>query len=277
MLERIFGHWKTSLAGILLATATVAGVLSQQGVTLGNAGTGTVVGLIAALAVALLGLVAKDPGKLSVILLVICLGAVTAQAQQLSTQATASAFHYQGNWLVGTEQTQSFPLAYFGQQKGNVFSLGAREIIVPGSFNAYTALGNYQPDLSKLIAKTTFSPDQFSLSFDLAGGLATLADNTTKPTIEGRVNFAYALSPNVALTGAYAGGGMIGKDRFVVVSAGLQYMFGAQHSPSAAVQRLVRRAALKRAAAQAASSNLLNCATFEGKTAIPCSFLAASR
>jgi hypothetical protein len=42
---------------------SVAGVLSEQGVTLGKAGTGTVVTLLSALATALLGLLAKDPGS----------------------------------------------------------------------------------------------------------------------------------------------------------------------------------------------------------------------
>lgn len=57
----IWEHPKTSVAGVLIAVVTVASVLSQQGITLGNAGTGTVVSLIGALATALLGLLAKDP------------------------------------------------------------------------------------------------------------------------------------------------------------------------------------------------------------------------
>ncbi len=61
MFSHITTHWKTSLAGVLIALVTVAGVLSQQGITLGQAGTGTVVALIGALATALLGLLAKDP------------------------------------------------------------------------------------------------------------------------------------------------------------------------------------------------------------------------
>ncbi len=62
MISNILVHWKTSLAGVLLCVVTIAGVLSQQGITLGAAGTGTVVTLIAALGTALLGLLAKDPG-----------------------------------------------------------------------------------------------------------------------------------------------------------------------------------------------------------------------
>ena len=46
---------------MLIAVTSIAGVLSQQGISLGKAGTGTVVSLAAALATALLGLLARDP------------------------------------------------------------------------------------------------------------------------------------------------------------------------------------------------------------------------
>jgi hypothetical protein len=59
--KNIWNHPKTSAAGLLIAVASVAGVLSQQGVSLGKVGTGTVVSLTSALATALLGLMAKDP------------------------------------------------------------------------------------------------------------------------------------------------------------------------------------------------------------------------
>lgn len=60
-ITNIWNHPQTTIAGLLIAVATIAGVLSQQGITLGTAGTGTVVALVAALATALLGLVSKDP------------------------------------------------------------------------------------------------------------------------------------------------------------------------------------------------------------------------
>jgi hypothetical protein len=61
-IENIWKNPKTSAAGLLIAVASVAGVLSQQGISLGKVGTGTVVSLASALATALLGLAAKDPG-----------------------------------------------------------------------------------------------------------------------------------------------------------------------------------------------------------------------
>lgn len=63
VFSNMWNHPKTSAAGVLIAVASVAGVLSQQGVTLGHAGSGTVVTLAGALATALLGLLAKDPGS----------------------------------------------------------------------------------------------------------------------------------------------------------------------------------------------------------------------
>ena len=60
-LSNIWNQPKTSASGLLIALVTVAGVLSQQGVSLGKAGTGTVVSLLGATATALLGLLAKDP------------------------------------------------------------------------------------------------------------------------------------------------------------------------------------------------------------------------
>jgi hypothetical protein len=60
--SNIWNHPKTSAAGLLIAVVTVASVLTQQGLTLGTAGTGTVVSLVSALATAFLGLLAKDPG-----------------------------------------------------------------------------------------------------------------------------------------------------------------------------------------------------------------------
>ncbi|HUA97550.1 MAG TPA: hypothetical protein VMA34_04435 [Terracidiphilus sp.] len=60
-LSNIWKQPRTTAAGLLIAVSTAAGVLSQQGITLGKAGTGTVVALAGALATALLGLLAKDP------------------------------------------------------------------------------------------------------------------------------------------------------------------------------------------------------------------------
>jgi hypothetical protein len=61
LTSNIWNHPKTSAAGVLIAVVTIAGVLSQQGISLGKAGSGTVISLVTAIATALLGLLARDP------------------------------------------------------------------------------------------------------------------------------------------------------------------------------------------------------------------------
>lgn len=65
LIANIWNHPKTSAAGLLIAVVTIAGVLAQQGVSLGEAGTGTVVSLASAMATALLGMLARDPESAS--------------------------------------------------------------------------------------------------------------------------------------------------------------------------------------------------------------------
>jgi drug/metabolite transporter (DMT)-like permease len=60
-LFNIWNHPRTSAAGLLIGVASICSVLAQQGITLGKAGTGTVVSLATGLATVLLGLLAKDP------------------------------------------------------------------------------------------------------------------------------------------------------------------------------------------------------------------------
>jgi hypothetical protein len=62
LISNIWKNPRTSVAGLLIAVVSIGGVLSQQGITLGHAGTGTVVTLVTAIAAALLGLLARDPG-----------------------------------------------------------------------------------------------------------------------------------------------------------------------------------------------------------------------
>jgi hypothetical protein len=61
LISNIWKHPKTTVTGLLIAVVCIARVFSQQGVTLGKVGAGTVVSLASALATALLGLLAKDP------------------------------------------------------------------------------------------------------------------------------------------------------------------------------------------------------------------------
>lgn len=60
-LANAWNHPRTSVAGLLIATVTIAEVLSQQGINFGKVGSGTVVTLAGAIATAVLGLLSRDP------------------------------------------------------------------------------------------------------------------------------------------------------------------------------------------------------------------------
>lgn len=61
LFTNVWQHPRTSAAGLLIGVLSVSQVLSQQGITLGKAGTGTVISLMSGLASAALGLMARDP------------------------------------------------------------------------------------------------------------------------------------------------------------------------------------------------------------------------
>ena len=63
VFSNAFNHPRTSTAGLLISVVGIMSVLSQQGITLGKAGTGTVVSLVTATASAILGLLARDPAS----------------------------------------------------------------------------------------------------------------------------------------------------------------------------------------------------------------------
>jgi len=60
-LANIWNHPRTTAAGLLIGVASIGSVLAQQGITLGKAGTGSVVSVATGLATVLLGLLARDP------------------------------------------------------------------------------------------------------------------------------------------------------------------------------------------------------------------------
>lgn len=157
---------------------------------------------------------------------------------QVEAGGSASAVYYQKAWNPGTELTQQVPVFYLGAEKNNILSVGTREVIVPTIFEMYGGLVNYQPDITKLLAKMNFNADQVSVSFDMAGGVATLPGGFTKPAVEGRFNFQVALTPVTTFTGGYAGGGLIGQNQFYTISAGLQrQLFGPPSTTKSAAKK----------------------------------------
>ncbi len=91
-------HPRTTIAGLLVGIGIVTPVLMAHGITLGHIGTGTVLDLIAALAVALLGALSKDAPDVSkpVALLLLApalflLSACTDSDRQQAAQAAQNA------------------------------------------------------------------------------------------------------------------------------------------------------------------------------------------
>ena len=61
-------------------------------------------------------LVKKLVNRTTMFCAILVILSVPALQAQMTEGATASMFNYNGAWNLGTEQTQSFPLVYFGEQ-----------------------------------------------------------------------------------------------------------------------------------------------------------------
>ena len=279
MISNIWVHWKTSAAGVLLAVVTVAGVFSQQGVTLGTAGTGTVVALIAACCTALLGLLAKDPGEaasqqasgsavqqklpvLAFLLIALMLAPVLmAQATPIAPAAPVSsttgfvastdvlAIGSAGGWSAGNRTNEDYDLVDFGATKSNRLFLEGVELLAPtAGFSVYGGGVKLQPDISSLLKRTNLPTGNFLAFIDGSVG-----------------NTVYASGPNHV--GVIIGGGLqyitgstmtwntlrfdevlVGSNHYPALSTGISLYFGGAPA-SAAASPNVRSSLAKRIAA----------------------------
>lgn len=223
IISNIWKHPVTTITGVLIAIITICGVLSQHGVTLGNAGTGTVVSLIGALATALLGMFAGDGQKssdsgtasaigktLSMLLFAGMLSGVTltAHAQSTST-STASGISFtassaaiyiggQGNKYVATDLTEALDfkdsLADANGYKNRGSIIG--EEIVAGStlgYNYFGAGGRIEPKKSLAAFLKSVAPNI------PADSISFYADGTVGNSIP---------ASGSSLFSAHAGGGL---------------------------------------------------------------------
>jgi hypothetical protein len=180
--SNIWKHPRTSIAGVLIAITTIAGVLTQHGITLGSIGTGTVVTLISALATALLGLLANDPttsasakvpNPPTTLLLVIFLLLIPAFCTPVEAQTTttsnaaalsftaeseASVIHFDDAFLPAVSTNELLKVAAFGSKNQHSLYLVGNEFNVPGSFNAYSGGARFQPDISGFLSSRTVLP-----------------------------------------------------------------------------------------------------------------------
>jgi hypothetical protein len=155
MVSNIWNHPKTSVAGLLIGILTVAGVFAAQGVTLGHAGTGTVVSLVSAIATALLGLLARDPGA-------------SADNSQASSATTPGQQTKLGAWmLVSLILLASLPIGCTTQQKISVaqaiVNYGPLFISVADTVNA--TIEGLDPATILVLGPTTAALNAFGPQF----------------------------------------------------------------------------------------------------------------
>jgi hypothetical protein len=283
MFSNIWQHPKTSAAGVLIAIVAIAGVFSQQGVTLGNAGTGTVVALVAACATALLGLLARDPQvqgseirdqgsagtpqKLGMIMLVAilcaCWAASPARAQAAAPAAASTGFVAStdvlaiggpSGWSAGNRTNEDYDLLEFGATKSNRLFLEGVELLAPSAgFSIYGGGVKLQPDISSILKKTNLPTGNFLAFLDGSVG-----------------NTIYATGPNHV--GVIVGGGLqyittstmtwntlrfdeilAGGKHYPSLSTGISLYFGGTPA-SAAASPNVKRSLLRRIATATAAT-----------------------
>ena len=246
ILTNITQHPKTTLSGLFISIVTIASVLGEHGVTLGNAGTGTVVSLAGALATALLGLLARDPSDdtrtvqklgmwlLAAILLVPTLGA-RAQDTTTTTQGTPSitassdaiGLRYGGQWTTGTLITESMDFCDFGKAKNHHLYLEGRELVAgpTAGFNVYAGGLKLEPDLTSLLKKTNVSASNFGVYFTggVGNGIPTTGSSHISFLAGGGVKYraTLALTWN-ALQVQYL---RFGANNGEVISTGLSFIF----------------------------------------------------
>jgi hypothetical protein len=182
--------------------------------------------------------------KAGVILLMIGLGAMcAARAQaQAATPAPAPtaaptatftggsdaiALRYAGAWGTGNLTTESFDLMDFGATKSEHLFLEGKELIgAQSGINTYTGGVKFQPDLSKVLAKTNVSPSTFGMYVSGSAGVGMLNTGGSHIAfmlgggIEYRSNSTLSWNP---LQIQYV---RIGNQNAVVISTGLSFVFG---------------------------------------------------
>jgi hypothetical protein len=286
--SNIWNHPKTSAAGVLTGILIVVGVFSQQGITLGNIGTGSVITLIGALATAFLGLLSRDPsptaaesapapGKLRLLLLILACGlAATSTARaQLAPNAVASpkatavtaapagfvassdvlAIGGPGGWSAGNLTTESYDFLDYGASKSSRVFLQGIELSAPGpGFSIYGGGIRWQPDLSALLSKTNLPSGNFIAFVDVSAGAGVPSKGTDRVSavVGGGIN--YILSDNLTWNTVRYEEVFFGANRYPAVSTGIAAYFGGTPASSAASPN-VRRSILKRAAAVIRASN----------------------
>ena len=137
------------------------------------------------------------------------------------------AMRYGGAWGTGNLTTESFDFMDFGKGKVQHLFIEGKELIgTQAGINVYTGGVKYQPDLSKILAKTNVSPANFGLYVSGSGGAGTFSAGGSHVAlmlgggIEYRSNSQFSWNP---LQFQYL---RIGNQNAAVISTGLSFIFG---------------------------------------------------
>jgi hypothetical protein len=175
----------------------------------------------------MIGLGALCAGRLQAQTMVPIPGTPTVTAATFTGGSDVIALHYAGTWGTGNLTTESFDLMDFGKTKSEHLFLEGKELIgAQSGINAYTGGVKFQPDLSKLLAKTNVSPNSFGLYFSGSGGVGTLNAGGSHLAymvgggIEYRANSTLNWNP---LQVQFV---RIGNQNAAVISTGLSFLFG---------------------------------------------------
>jgi hypothetical protein len=179
-LSNFADHPSSTVAGLLVGITIAASIL--QKFDWSHMTPGSICGIVGAIAAALLGaFFGRTPGNsgsngsgpmtICLLFALMFCPMVVAQDQAVPSGSNgfaaateAVAIHINGQWTVGTEVTQSFDFLDFGKLKTHHLYLQGNQLIAPeAGFNIYAGGLKYEPDLSKLVAKTNVPASNFSL------------------------------------------------------------------------------------------------------------------
>ena len=150
-----------------------------------------------------------------------------AASPAFTASSDVIAMKYKGAWGTGSFTKESLPFVIFGKTKNQVFSVEGYELNAPGAgLSVYAGGGSYKPDLTKLLAKTTVTPANLSISFNAGAGIGI-------PAIGGsHVSFLMGSVLQYKATSALSWNAVqvqylrYGATNSPVISSGLVYRFG---------------------------------------------------
>jgi hypothetical protein len=151
----------------------------------------------------------------------------TSTSSGFTGGADAVAFRYQGTWGTGSLTTESLDFLDFGKTKKNHIFVEGRELVAStAGLSIYTGGIGYQPDLSKLLAKTNVTPANLSISFNagLGVGVPSVGNDRISAIVGGGVK--YKATSSLSWNALQVQWVRIGGINAAAISTGLAFVFG---------------------------------------------------